>query len=349
MNLGAWQSFLARPSLAVQGRKDPTADLPALRQVNLEADDLQLGSEHFANTRIRASKQEKGWDIQVKGLQPTRWPNWPVTEVAATVQSQGPAWQLSPLTVKQPLLSFVGSASWGQQGNEQTLIKGQLDAADIGDVMAQMGIAHALSSESVSASGELSWPGAPNNFNLDQSSGSVDATLKQGHLKEISGVNLATRVFGLINASNLLRRLRFDFTDITRKGLNYDKITLKADLKQGVFKPAQFDLEGPTVQIRGRGWVNLNNQTLDQQLRVGVPVSSAVPVLAGFLAGPIVGGALVAADLLLDKQLAKLTSVRYHVSGSWDALAVDDETLESLPASVLKPEKSDVPATGVKP
>ncbi len=349
INVGTWQAFLARPVLAAQGRKDPAAGLPALRQVNLDAEDLQLGSEHFANTRVKAIKQDKGWDVQVKGLQPVRWPNWPVTEVVATVQSQGNSWQLSPLTVKQPLLSFAGSASWGQPGNEQTLLKGQLDAADIGEVMAQMGIAHALSSDSVTASGELSWPGAPNDFNLDQSSGSVDATLKQGHLKEISGVNLATRVFGLINASNLLRRLRFDFTDITRKGLNYDKITLKADLKQGVFKPAQFDLDGPTVQIRGRGWVNLNNQTLDQQLRVGVPVSSAVPVLAGFLAGPIVGGALVAADLLLDKQLAKLTSVRYHVSGSWDALAVDDETLESLPASVLKSEKLDAPAPEVKP
>lgn len=349
INVGTWQGFLARPILVSPGRKDPSEGLPDLRQISLETDDLQLGSEHFANTRIKAVRQDKAWDVQVRGLQPARWPNWPVTEIATTVLSQGDAWQLSPLTLKQPLLSFSGSASWGQPGNGQTLIKGQIDATDIGDVMAQMGIAHALSSDSVAASGELSWPGALNDFNLDQSSGSIDATLKQGHLKEVSGVNLATRVFGLINASNLLRRLRFDFTDITRKGLNYDKITVKADLKQGVFKPAQFDLEGPTVQIRGRGWVNLNNQTLDQQLRVGVPVSSAVPVLAGFLAGPIVGGALVAADLLLDKQLAKLTSVRYHVSGSWDALAVDDEALESLPASVLKSEKPDAPAAEVKP
>lgn len=349
LNIGTWQAFLARPVLATQGVKDPTAGLPGLRQINLDVDELQLGTESFANTRIKAVKQEKAWDLQVKGLQPARWPNWPVTEVLTTVQPQGDAWQLSPLTVKQPLLSFVGSASWGQPSNEQTLIKGQLEAANIGEVMAQMGVANTLSSEAVAASGELSWPGAPNDFNLSQSSGVVDATLKQGHLKEVSGVNLATRVFGLINASNLLRRLRFDFTDITRKGLNYDKITVKGDLRQGVFKPAQFDLEGPTVQIRGRGWVNLNNQTLDQQLRVGVPVSSAVPVLAGFLAGPIVGGALVAADLLLDKQLAKLTSVRYHVSGSWDALAVDDEALESLPASVLKSEKLDAPAAEVKP
>lgn len=348
-NVGSWQSFLARPVLVTQGRKDPAEGLPGLRQISLETDDLQLGSEHFANTRIKAIKQDMGWEVQVKGLQPARWPNWPVTEIATTVQSQGNAWQLSPLTLKQPQLSFAGSASWGQLGNEQTLIKGQLDAADIGDVMAQMGIAHALSSDSVTVSGELSWPGALNDFNLDQSSGTIDATLKQGHLREVSGVNLATRVFGLINASNLLRRLRFDFTDITRKGLNYDKITVKADLKQGIFRPAQFDLEGPTVQIRGRGWVNLNNQTLDQQLRVGVPVSSAVPVLAGFLAGPIVGGALVAADLLLDKQLAKLTSVRYHVSGSWDALVVDDEALESLPASVLKSEKLDASAAEAKP
>lgn len=349
INIGTWQTFLARPAASQQGRKDPAADLPELRQISLEADNLQLGTEQFANTRVKAVKQDKGWDLQMKGLQPLRWPNWPVTEVTTTVLSQGSAWQLSPLTVKQPLLSFAGSAAWGQPGSDQTLIKGQLDAADIGAVMAQMGIAHALSSDSVVASGELRWPGAPNEFSLSQSAGTVDATLKQGHLKEVSGLNLATRVFGLINASNLLRRLRFDFTDITRKGLNYDKIILKADLKQGVFKPAQFDLEGPTVQIRGRGWVNLNNQTLDQQLRVGVPVSSAVPVLAGFLAGPIVGGALVAADLLLDKQLAKLTSVRYRVSGSWDNLAVDDEALESLPAAVLKGDKPDAPAAEVKP
>lgn len=348
VNVAAWQAFLARPVLTAQGRKDPTAGLPELRRVSLETDDLQLGEERFASTRIRAVRQDKGWDLQVKGLQPLRWPNWPVTEVAATLQSQGNAWQLAPLTIKQPLLSFAGSAAWGAD-SKQTLIKGQVDASDIGAIMAQMNIDHALSSDSVVASGELSWPGAPNEFNLNESSGSLDATLKKGHLKEVSGVNLATRVFGLINASNLLRRLRFDFTDITRKGLNYDKIIVKADLRQGVFKPAQFDLEGPTVQIRGRGWVNLNNQTLDQQLRVGVPVSSAVPVLAGFLAGPIVGGALVAADLLLDKQLAKLTSVRYRVSGPWDALVVDDEALESLPASVLKNEKGEASAPEAKP
>lgn len=341
VNLSAWQDFIAQPVLTIPGRKSMTADLPELHQINLYADTLQIGSESVANTRIKATKNEKSWDIQLKGLQPERWPNWPVTEVSGVLRQQGSTWLLTPLTLKQPLLSFVGSATWGLRSEKMTQIQGQLEATDIGEVMAQMGVAHALNSESFEANGELFWPGAPNEFSLNQSSGNVTATLKQGRLKEVSGVNLATRVFGLINASNLLRRLRFDFTDITRKGINYDKIMVKADLNQGVFKPAQFDLEGPTVQIRGRGWVNLNNQTLDQQLRVGVPVSSAVPVLAGFLAGPIVGGALVAADLLLDKQLAKLTSVRYRVSGHWDSLVVDDEALESLPVTV---PKSDAPA-----
>ena len=63
-----------------------------------------------------------------------------------------------------------------------------------------------------------------------------------------------------------------------------------------------------------------------------VPVSSALPVVAGFLAGPIVGGALVAADLLLDKQLARLTSIRYHVTGTWDDLRINDE-------AIVKPEE----------
>ena len=115
-------------------------------------------------------------------------------------------------------------------------------------------------------------------------------------LVEAGKINLLTRVFGLLNASNILRRLRFDFTDITRKGLNYDQISVQGELREGVMKPAKFELDGPTVSMQGRGWANLNTHEIDQQLRVGVPVSSAVPVVAGFLAGPVVGGALVAAD-----------------------------------------------------
>lgn len=349
INLADWQNLIGPSKAGVTGRKSMTQQLPALRQVSLEADGLQVGNERFAKTRVKAIKKDSSWDIQIRGLQPARWPNWPVTEIAGVFQQQGDAWLLSPLTLKQPLVNFAGSATWSLKGNQMTTLKGQLNATDIGEVMMQLGVPNSISSESLEASGELFWPGMPNEFSLKQSSGSLNATLKQGRLKELSGVNLATRIFGLVNASNLLRRLRFDFTDITRKGINYDKVLMKADLSQGVLKPAQFDLEGPTVQIRGKGWVNLNNQTLDQQLRVGVPVSSAVPVLAGFLAGPIVGGALVAADLLLDKQLAKLTSVRYRVSGNWDNLQVDDEALESLPSSLSKPETTEVPGVEAKP
>lgn len=346
VNLADWQQVIAPTKPGENVKQTTSVNSPELRYVSLEADTLVIGDERFSKTRIRATKKNNAWDFQLRGLQPARWPQWPATEISGVLQPQKDAWLLSPLTLKQPLLTFSGSAAWGIKDSAMTSLKGQLSASDIGGVMSQLGVANTLSSESVEASGELFWPGLPNDFSLRQTSGSVNATLKQGRLKELSGVNLATRIFGLINASNLLRRLRFDFSDITQKGLNYDKITVKADLNQGILKPAQFDLDGPTVQIRGKGWVNLNNQTLDQQLRVGVPVSSAVPVVAGFLAGPIVGGALVAADLLLDKQLAKLTSVSYRVNGSWDNLQVGNEALESLP---VPPPKSEAPAAEVKP
>lgn len=340
LNVADWQAFLAPTGLPATGA-GVVAQLPTLKRLTVDAEQVVVGDYRFAATHASVAHQGAVWDVNIRGLQPSIWPNWPVTEVKTTVSVNNTQLDLSPLTLKQAAASFVGSMSWRPSagglslGNGSTTLKGQLESTDISRVLEQMGQSSFISTQSLLAKGELRWNGRPTDFALSQVSGTLDAKLGQGHLREVSGVNLVTRIFGLINASNILRRLRFDFSDVTKKGINFDQITLQGTLNAGIIKPSSFDLDGPSVSIRGRGMVNLNSQTLDQQLRVGVPISSAIPVVAGFLAGPVVGGALVAADLLLDKQLAKITSVRYRVSGPWDSLKVDDEALESLPIPLL--------------
>lgn len=342
----AWQGLAP----AGGGSKGVLSSVPALRQVTLDADrvllpDLVLGSTHAV---VKAG--ESGWDISLRGLQPKDMTSWPVTDVTTVLRRQQGQWLLSPLTVHQPDATFSGSLTWREVGKTQTLLKGQLDIKDVSDVLAQLGKTSGITSDSGLIKADLRWQGDPQDFALNRLAGTLDGKLKNGRIKEVNGVGFATRLFGLVNASNLLRRLKLDFTDVSRKGLNYDQIAAQGELDRGVINPARLDMEGPTLSLRARGSVNLNTRELDQQLRVAVPVSSAVPVVAGFLAGPVVGGALVAADLLFDKQLARLTSVRYHVSGSWDALRVDDEVIESLPAPAGKvPEKPADAAPENKP
>ncbi len=338
LDVAAWRPFMPVSSGAAAAR--PSAGLPVFRQLTLQADRVQAGEYDFGPTRMRLQRVEDDWQIRLSGAQPKSLPEWPATDVSATLSQEQGLWRLDPLEIRQPQAAFVGSLSWMAGARALTTVKGSLESKDLKRVLEQLGRTGAITSDNAQARVMLQWPGSPDDFALDKLQGSLDAKLRNGRLIEAGGVNLATRVFGLLNASNLLRRLRFDFTDVTRKGISFDQLLVQGELREGIVKPARFDLDGPSVTIRGRGSVNLNTHEVDQQLRVGVPVSSAVPVVAGFLAGPVVGGALVAADLLLDKQLSRLTSVRYHVSGPWEALRVDDEVLESLPA---KDEQADRP------
>lgn len=329
LDVAAWRALMPGSSGGTAGRQP--SGLPAFRQLTLQADRVQTGEHSFGPTRVRLQRVEDDWQIRLSGAQPKSLPEWPATDVSTTLSQEQGLWRLDPLEIRQPQANFVGSLSWMAGARALTMVKGSLESKDLKRVLEQFGRGGAITSDNVQAKVMLQWPGNPDDFALDKLQGTIDARLKNGRLTEAGGVNLATRVFGLLNASNLLRRLRFDFSDVTRKGINFDQLLVQGELHDGVIKPARFDLDGPSVTIRGRGSVNLNTHEVDQQLRVGVPVSSAVPVVAGFLAGPVVGGALVAADLLLDKQLSRLTSVRYHVSGPWDALKVDDEVLESVP------------------
>lgn len=326
LDVTAWQALAGRGQQPAA--RAPLTGLPALRQLTLQSERIVAGEQVFGPTRARVQRADNGWQVRLSGMQPRKLPNWPATEVTTTLSQEQGQWRLDPLELRQPQATFTGSLAWLASGRGQTVIKGALESRDLKRLLEQLGQAPAISSDSVLAKAQLQWPGEPADFAISRLQGNLDVRLRNGRLAEAGGINLATRIFGLLNASNILRRLRFDFTDVTRKGINFDQLTAQGELHEGMVKPAVFDLEGPSVTIRGRGWVNLETHELDQQLRVGVPVSSAVPVVAGFLAGPVVGGALVAADLLLDKQLSRLTSVRYRVTGSWDAPRVENEMLE---------------------
>lgn len=329
LDVNAWQAWWAQPAtrdMLAAG----TSSLP-LSELVLQVGRAEVGSWQLQQVRATVTPQEDAWRIQLSQLRMADRPQLGQLSGEAVVARQTRAWILKPLVVKAAAARFEGELAWREGRQSRTQLSGDLQTDNLGVFLTQLAVPPFLEAGKSRLSLDVTWPGSPEDFALQQLNGSFKAEVGKGRLKESGGINLLTRGFGLLNAGNLMRRLKLDFTDITRKGLNFDQIKLQGQLEKGIANPAGFDLTGPTVNISGKGWVDVGQQTLAQELRVGVPVSSAVPVVAGFLAGPIVGGALVAADLLLDKQLAKVTSLRYRVSGPWHDLKLDDEALELPP------------------
>lgn len=331
LQLMGWRDFMSNsPSRLVSTQMGQA--LPRFARLSVQTKTLMAGDESLGAVVFSLVRDNNDWLLNADRLQPAALPKWPATRLSARITPQASGFVLDPLSLTQPSADFTGKLSWRTGARANTQLSGQIDTRATASLLTQLGLTGGLESRKGQMTFDLSWPGDPMRIELAQIDGTLAARFENGRLVNIDRINPLARVFGLVNASNLMRRLRFDFSDVTRKGLSFDELSVSGDLKRGVLSPANIDLDGPSVSLRGRGTVNMLTREVDQRLRVDIPVSSAAAV-AGFLAGPVVGGALVAADLLLDKQLARLTSVRYRLTGPWDDLRVDDEALVKPDAS----------------
>lgn len=217
-------------------------------------------------------------------------------------------------------LLVTGGLTWeGAPGASRSSYQGRLKGGDLAAVLTAWQYAPSVTSKNFRVSVTGNWPGSPLNFNMRHLSGRVEVRLSNGQFLEVKGGSAATlRIFGLLNMNSLARRLRLDFSDLTDKGLAYDKVEGVLQGSDGQFTTAvPLTLSGPsTVVVDGQ--LNMRQQTVDTRIRVTLPVASNLPLAALIIGAPAVGGAWFVADKLLGGKMSSLTSVEYRAVGPLD-------------------------------
>lgn len=227
--------------------------------------------------------------------------------------------RIDALQLATPVARFDGRLDWQWRGGDSTRLRGVAHCDDVAGLLKALHFAPSLQSEQARADFDLSWPSTPQALALGGLEGSLQLSIDNGRMLNVSAATSASRVFGLIDLDNIRRRLKGDFSDVLKKGLSFDSVTLSGNVQSGVMPKAMVELKGPSLSARGEGRLDLARQQIDQTFTVHVPVSSAVPLAAAVVAGPLVGGAVAAAELVLKKQIQKVTVRYYRVSGDWSA------------------------------
>ena len=240
--------------------------------------------------------------------------------------------RMDDLKLETAVASFDGRLDWQWRGGDSTRLRGVAVCEDVADLLQALHFAPSLQSGQARAEVDLSWPSMPQALALGGLEGSLSLTIDEGRLLNVNAATSASRVFGLVDLDNLRRRLKGDFSDVLKRGLSFDKVTLSGNVQSGVMPKAVFELKGPSLSARGEGRLDLARQQVDQVFTVNVPVSSAVPLAAAVVGGPLVGGAVAAAELALKKQIRKVTVMHYHVAGDWNDPRV--ERLSQPPRAV---------------
>lgn len=236
---------------------------------------------------------------------------------------------VSPLGLTIGQISARGELVWEAAGAADTLSRArlELDGRDLGTALERLGQAAVIHSAETRVTSQLAWPGAPWQFALERSRGSVEAELRDGRF-----VNLAStpaRLVGLLNVDNLVRRLRLDFSDVTGQGTAFDRVSGAATLYGGILETqGPLVVEGPATRFTLDGRVDLARRELDQRLEVTVPISRNLPLAAVIAGAPIVGGALFIADRLFGDAIDRVTRIHYRVRGPWTAPQISVESAE---------------------
>ncbi len=214
-----------------------------------------------------------------------------------------------------------GRLSWMKDvyGTSTSILTATVDGGDVAAVSKAVNKPESLTSEHFSSDISVVWSGAPTDFELADLSGRIVLIVENGTLLDTKSATEAFKVFGILNAEAITRRLTLDFSDLYQKGLGYDRIEGVARMDKGTLtleKPLA--LQGPSSAYKFTGTANLKDETLDMDMVVVLPLTKNLPLAALFLGAPQIGGAVWVIDKLLGEPLSKLTSATYEMKGSWD-------------------------------
>ena len=214
--------------------------------------------------------------------------------------------------------SLVASGSWNsKKGGSTTNVNISLVAAEFGETLKSLDLTNQLEEAQGSVDADLNWRGTPADYAPGRLNGALLVDTREGRFSEAQpGLG---RILGFLNIGALKRRLRLDFSDLTKKGFSFDKMRGRFVLNKGVVSTnKELVIEAPAADIHVSGDLNLGTRQVNQRIRVIPDIHGVLPLAGVAAGGPIVGAALLAAGVVAGKQIDQIAEVNYQVKGSWD-------------------------------
>ncbi len=220
------------------------------------------------------------------------------------------------------LATVAGSTNlhWLQDDNGQNTsqLRGQFGVGDLGDVLEGFSYPRVMETRRGNFDLNLHWLGAPSQWTLADSEGEFSFSFKDGRFLKTSDAASGTlRIFSIFNMANIVRRLKFDFRDVFKKGIYFDRMRGGLNLADSQLQlSSPLDVHGPSSRFQMTGAINLRTEVPDLRLVATLPVGSNLPWVAALVGGlPAAAGAYVVSKVF-EEQMDSFSSAVYEISGT---------------------------------
>ena len=164
---------------------------------------------------------------------------------------------------------------------------------------------------------DLSWPGAPTEFELARATGRMEVDVEDGRFLKTSGAAEGTlRVVGILNLAEFVRRLSLDLSYVFESGVPFDSITGELLFEEGQVEVPQMDVLGRSSRFQFVGVADIEESHIDGELVATLPIASNLPWVAALLSGLPAAAGVYLVSKLFTKQLERFSSAIYSVEAA---------------------------------
>jgi uncharacterized protein (TIGR02099 family) len=290
---------LQLPAMVIE--KSSAIDPRQLKAVDLSVDQFSIGSKHIGSLSFKLRPEPSGVTFN-------------------NISGKFFGLRSGVFEAEAPMDFF-----WGFDGNNHlSKLVGPVAIDNIGDLFNHFDMPRVLDSESGKLYMDLSWQGKPWSVNKENLQGDFRVSLRDGSFyRTPGGAGAALKVVSLFNFANWLRRLQLDFSDVVGQDLSYNSLDGTLNFKKGTFSLDEpLKMHMPSGRMSMSGNFDLLEETVDAQLIATLPVVANLPWLVGLTGGLPAAVGVYVTSKLMEKQVDRLSSISYNLSGSWEQVEV---------------------------
>jgi len=193
---------------------------------------------------------------------------------------------------------------------------------DLGQVLLALGYAPTLVTDNGSASADLRWSGSPRALALATLAGTVAVEGRDGRLLEAKGSAGALKVLSLLNLAEILRGL--SLSHMFESGIPFERAASEFRFRRGSMEIPALTLRGAASAFEFSGVTRLaaSEPSIEGELVVTLPVANNLPWVAALAGGLPVAAGVYVVSKVFEKQVKRMSSGVYEVSGPLGSPAV---------------------------
>ncbi|NOQ63970.1 MAG: hypothetical protein GQ582_05610 [Methyloprofundus sp.] len=290
-------------------------NLSALEKLNFNDKKGTYAIHNFPSTKLEVQK--------------LYWNKHNLGKLSLLTQPADEGVYIKQLKLDSPLHNLSLSGLWALENERyQTSIQGQLLSQDFGQLLSQFSLSDNIERATADFKFSLNWADAPHAFSKNLVSGEVEAELLDG---QILGVNPGLgRILGALDIWKLSKRLRFDFSDVTEKGLSFSTIKGTASISHGLAKTKNLFIDAMPAEIHITGTTHLETEKID----LLATVQPKYPI-AGTIIGDITN-AITEAFIGKQKTGGVFLNLLYKIKGTWSQFDMDRQFNPALDDALKK-------------